>query len=469
MNHSSAGDGLERKLGLFSVTNIVIANMIGAGIFTTSGLLMQDLRNPIVMIGLWVAGGIIALCGALCYSELGAAIPRAGGEYVFLSRLFHPSLGFLSGWISFFAGFSAPIAASAIGFAEYLARAFPSILSPGVGDSEIETAVPKKALAILLVLVFTLIHIRGIELGAKVQNFLTVLKIVLISGLVLVGLSAGQGNPAHFFQGEAYRFDFKGWKTLGLSLMWIMFAYSGWNAAGYIGSEVKNPQRNLPRSLLLGTAVVLLLYLLLNLFYIYAVPPAEMSGVISIGGLAAGNAFGTVAESLLSLMISFALFSSLSAFIILGPRVYYSMARDGYFFRFAADVHPKYGVPSKSIALQGLMAAIMVLFGTFDQILTYMGFSLGIFPILAVLGVFQLRRRNMLSFRMPAFPLAPAIYMCAGISILVLSFFQRPVESSIAVAVVLAGIPVYIALRRRQKPHKTGSDPEMCDFGIRRG
>jgi len=441
MDRKQAENGLERKLNLFSITNIVIANMVGAGIFTTSGLLMADLRNPLIMIGLWIAGGLVALCGALCYGELGAAMPRAGGEYVFLSQLYRPSLGFLSGWVSFFAGFSAPIAASAIGFAAYLTRAFPDTLPFGEGAT-------LKIYAILLIMVFTGIHLRGIEFGAKIQNYLTLLKVGLIAALVLAGFSFGRGDMAHLFQGEEYSLEFGGWKTLGLSLMWIMFAYSGWNAAAYVGSEIKNPTRNLPRSLVLGTGIVMMLYLLLNLLYVYAIPPAEMSDLsrqaqLSIAGLAVGNLFGKTFEALLSIFISFALFSSLSAYIILGPRVYYSMARDGSFFRFAAEIHPKYGVPHKSILLQGGVAAVMVLWGRFDQILTYMGFSLGIFPILAVLGIFKLRRKDSTTFRMPGYPVVPVIYILAGTLILILSLFERPLESGIAIFMVVIGLPVY--------------------------
>lgn len=449
MKDNKTENELERKLGLFPLTNIVIANMIGAGIFTTSGLLMEDLRNPLLMILLWIGGGIIALCGALCYGELGAAIPRAGGEYVFLSRLFHPVFGFLSGWVSLFAGFSAPIAASAIGFTEYLTRAFPGLLSLGHFEGSFEATVLKKFYSILVIIIFIFIHVRGIEFGSKVQNFLTLLKVGLIVGLILFGFSLGKGSLAHFSQGGDFSFDFGGWKTIGLSLIWIMFAYSGWNASAYIGSEIKNPIKNLPRSLILGTGIVVFLYFCLNLFYVYAVPPKDMGGVISIGGLAAGNLFGKSFENLISILISFALFSSLSAFIILGPRVYYSMAKDRYFFRFASEIHSKYGVPSKSIMLQGAIAIVMVLFGTFDQILTYMGFSLGIFPILAVIGVFKLRRLNKSTYKLPGFPLVPIIYILAGASILFLAFFERPVESSIAILTVMVGIPVYLIFKKR--------------------
>lgn len=448
---------LERKLGLFPVTNIVIANMIGAGIFTTSGLLMSDLRNPLLMISLWVGGGIIALCGALCYSELGAAIPYAGGEYIFLSKLFHPVFGFLSGWVSFFVGFSAPIAASAIGFTEYLTRAFPQLLRFGIFEVPFEAAVLKKVYSIIIIVIFTMIHLRGIVFGTSVQNFLTSIKVGLIAGLIIIGFSFGKGSLEHLSQGNSFHFDFGGWKIIGLSLMWIMFAYSGWNASAYIGSEIKNPKKNLPFSLILGTGVVIILYFGLNFLYVYAAAPGNMNGVISIGGLAAGNLFGKSFENIFSILIAFALFSSLSAFIILGPRVYYSMAKDGYFFRFASEVHSVYQVPAKSILLQGLIASVILLSGTFEQILTYMGFSLGIFPILSVIGVFKLRRFKKSEYKMPGYPVIPVIYILAGASILVLGFLERPVPSSIAIFTVALGVPAYFLFKKRYKtPKGTG-------------
>jgi APA family basic amino acid/polyamine antiporter len=462
-NPNSPGDGLRRRLGLFPLTNIVIANMVGAGIFTTSGLLMKDLHHAGVMLALWVVGGLIALCGALSYGELGAAMPHAGGEYAFLSRLFHPILGFLAGWVSFFVGFSAPIAVSAIGFTDYIARAFPPILRIGIFGHPIVQSilrflhqtpedVLKKFYAILVIAIFTYLHTRGLELGAKVQNYLTGLKVFLIIALVAAGFAVGKGSLSHLTSSGAFGFDFAGWKTMGLALMWIMFAYSGWNASAYIGSEVKDPARNLPRSLLLGTGAVAVLYLALNLLYIYAVPATDMEGVVSIGGLAAGNLFGKSAETVLSVLISFALFSSLSAFLILGPRVYYSMAKDGVFFKSLAKVSPKFGVPDRAIVLQGLIAVILVMFGTLRQLLTYMGFSLGIFPILAVIGVFKLRRSGKSVVKLPGYPVVPALYILAGVTILVLSFLQRPKESSIAIGTVLIGIPIYLFFRKKYGP-----------------
>ncbi len=425
--------------------------MIGAGIFTTSGLLMGDIGNPRLLLLLWVVGGVLALCGALSYGELGAAMPQAGGEYNFLSKLFHPLYGFLSGWASFIAGFSAPIAASAIGFSEYFFRAFPQLGS--TMDLSMDTN--KKLVSIFVILLFSAVHLRGIKFGAKVQNYLTIFKVALVVGLLIVGFLWGKGDLSHFTDQIKITSDFGSWKTAGLSLMWIMFAYSGWNASVYVGSEIKNPRKNLAKSLIFGTLIVTLLYVLLNILFIYAISPVDMKGVIAIGGLAVNNLFGSSTDTVISLLISFALFSSLSAFIIIGPRVYYAMAKDGYFFKFLARVHPVFKVPSKAILTQALVSIILVLSGTFDQILTYMGFALGIFPILAVIGLFKLRKSGHSVLKLPGYPWVQVFYIVISLSILILAFFERPKESSIALISMLAGIPIFFAFKYLQ--HNTNS------------
>lgn len=449
-----AEEKLERKLGLFPATNIVVANMIGAGIFTTSGLLMSGLNDPVLMLILWAVGGIIALCGALSYGELGAAMPGAGGEYLFLSKLYHPIFGFLSGWVSFIVGFSAPIAASALGFSEYFTRAVPGFSIWIQNNGLMGPELTKKVLAVSVILIFTFIHYRGIKYGARIQNALTLLKILLIVILLTAGFSSGKGDLSNFAEGGTLLSGLAGWKTIGLSLMWIMFAYSGWNASTYLGAEIKNPTRNLPGSLIVGTVIVLILYLGINILYVYGINPEEMKGVISVGGLAMGNLFGKSAEILFSILISFALFSSLSAFIIIGPRVYYSMAKDGLFFKSVANIHKKFQVPSNSILLQCLIAVILVLSGTFEQVLTYMGFALGIFPVLTVLGVWRLRKKNPGAMRIMGFPITQVVYISAGILILFLSFLERPFESSIALLTVLIGIPFYFIFK------KTNTSPQ---------
>lgn len=453
-----AEDKLERKLGLFPATNIVVANMIGAGIFTTSGLLMAELHNPLLMVILWGVGGIIALCGALSYGELGAAMPGAGGEYLFLSRLYSPIYGFLSGWVSFIVGFSAPIAASALGFSEYFTRAVPGLGNWLQANGFMGLEITKKTLAVAVILIFTFIHYRGIKYGARIQNALTILKILLIVVLLAGGFASGKGDFSNFHKGGSPGSGLAGWKTIGLSLMWIMFSYSGWNASTYLGAEIKNPRKNLPGSLIYGTFIVMALYIGINILYVYGIEPKSMEGVISVGGLVMGNLFGKSAEILFSILISFALFSSLSAFIIIGPRVYYSMAKDGLFFKMAGRIHKRFQVPSNSILLQALIAVILVLSGTFEQVLTYMGFALGIFPVLAVIGIWKLRKTQPDALRIKGFPIPQIIYITAGIMILVLSFMESPLESSIAILTVVVGVPAYFLFKRNSK--KTSGEQE---------
>ena len=442
---------LERRLGLFSVTNIVIANIIGAGIFTTTGYLMGFLQNPVVMLILWGIGGLVALCGAISFGELGAAFPEAGGEYVFISKLYSPLLGFLSGWLSLIVGFSAPIAASAIGFAKYFTWAFPQLQNWLMLNEILSVENFSRCMAILVIVGFSFVHSRGIVLGARVQNGLTVLKILLVIGLIVAGLLLGEGSMQNVRLVKTFQFSFDNWKAVGLSLMFIMFAYSGWNSATYIGSEIRTPRKVIPRSLLISTLTVTVLYILLNLFFVYAVPASQMRNEPEIGGLAAGLAFGATAETIISLLISFALFSSLSAFIILGPRVYYKMASDGLFFESIARINRKHKVPSNAIFLQAVIAIVLVLSGTFEQILTYMGFSLGIFPIVAVAGNIKLRRSTHQQLRLPGYPYVQLFFIVVSIAILVLAYFERPVESSIAVLTALSGIPMYYWFQRKKK------------------
>ncbi len=417
--------------------------MIGAGIFTTSGLLLAQLHDPGLLLILWAMGGVIALCGALSYSELGARFPRAGGEYAFLSELFSPLAGFLSGWVSFFVGFSAPVAASSLAFSEYLFRAFPEDVAHP------QLMLFKKAAAVGIILVFTLIHYFGLKAGSKVQNLLTILKVSLIVVLVAAGFLLGEGSFSHFRVLPELGAGGAGLKTMGLALMWIMFAYSGWNASTYIGSEVLNPARNIPRSLISGTLFVTLIYLLLNTLYIYAVPATEMEGVISIGGLTANKLFGLTMDRFFSLFIAVILLSSISVLVIIGPRVYYAMAESDHFFGIAKRIN-RHKVPGISIIMQSGLAIVYVLSGTFDQIITLLSFSLGIFPILAVAGVFKIRLSKQSEYKTPGYPVPQLMFILFSLAILVLAFLERPLESSIALGVIAVGIPVYFLLKREK-------------------
>jgi APA family basic amino acid/polyamine antiporter len=439
-NRSEGGPGLKKTLGSFSLTNIVVANMIGAGIFTTSGLLIARLYDPMLMLGLWLAGGILAFCGALSYAELGSNYPEAGGEYTFLSRLYSPLPGFLSGWVSFVVGFSAPIAASALAFSEYLVRTLPWDGLTG------DPLLVKKVIAAGIIILFTTVHSFGLRSGSRFQNVLTMIKIFLIAGFLIAGFCFGDGSMAHVTERITGSPGHTRFRSAGWALILIMFSYSGWNASTYVGSEVREPGRNIPRSLITGTLLVTIIYLALNVLYIYAIPADAMSDVISIGGLAANRLFNISADRFFSAFIALILLSSISAYIIIGPRVYFAMSEAGHFFRMARRVN-RYHVPGISILAQSLLAMVFVLTGTFDQILTLLGFSLGVFPVLCVIGIFKLRIRGRSVLKMPGYPFAQILFVTVSAAILVLTFMERPVESGIALGVIAVGVPIYYLLK----------------------
>jgi APA family basic amino acid/polyamine antiporter len=431
--------GIQRSIGLGTATSIVVANMIGAGIFTTTGIMAKYVPNAFWILACWVLGGLIALCGALSYAELSTRMPDEGGEYLYLNRLYHPLFGFLTGWTSLFVGFSAPIAASAIGATAYL---YSGILPA-------EDIVLQKLGACLLILVFTVVHYSGIKTGSLVQNILTVLKIFIVCGLAFAGLLFGQGNFEYIvdsLSGPESSFAF------GTAMMLVMFSYSGWNASAYIAGEIRDPRRNLPRSLLWGTTMVIIIYLALNIFILYVTPFEQIKTTITVFELAAFNAFGPDISQILATLSGIALLSSLSAFILIGPRVYYAMSRDGLFFNFAARVHPRHHVPGRSIILQGMIAMIMVVVGTFEQLLVYIGFALGIFPLMAVVGLFVARAKKIgeeKAVKTWGYPVIPLIFLVCSASLLIIAYINRPLESSAAVLTVLVGIPLFYLWRSK--------------------
>jgi APA family basic amino acid/polyamine antiporter len=440
-------DELKRQLGLGTATSVVIANMIGAGIFTTTGIMLGELKSGgLVLLG-WLLGGLIALAGALCYAELATMMPRAGGEYAYLREIYGPLPAFLTGWTSFFVGFAAPIAMSALGAAAYIAPWF------GVAPQPDSPASPtEKSIAVTLVLIFSLVHALGVRFGAGVQNTLTILKLALLAGFIAAGLATLRG-AAPMAEGSLWSGSRPA--GLGVAMLWVMFAYSGWNAAAYLGEEVREPARNLPRALFAGTLVVMLLYLGVNLaFFLNAQIAAQLGGRVTVFDVAARLMFGDATGRWVSVLVFAALVSSLSAFVLIGPRVYFAMARDGCFFPAAEKVHPRLGTPLLAIAAQAAWAVLLVVTGRFDQLLTYIGFALGIFPLMAVAGVFVQRARQPQRerpFRVWGYPLTPAFFLLAMTAILVVAFYGRPKESSIAIATVVAGIPVYWFIFRKKQ------------------
>jgi basic amino acid/polyamine antiporter, APA family len=450
-------EALKREISLFSATILVIANMVGTGIFTTSGFIMEELGDPQTMLLCWFVGGIFALCGALCYGELGALFPKAGGEYVFLRESFGKGMGFLSGWISLIVGFSAPIAAASIAFASYFFQAISTDFNLNFqvafrGISLVSIS-PATILAASMIILFSLVHYHSLSLGTKVQNGLTIFKISLICIFIVAGLFWGRGSTTHFSGALDIGSVCQG--KFAVSLIFISFAYSGWNAAAYLGSEIKRPGRNLPMALFAGTGVVMCMYLFLNLVYIYALSPKQMAGVLEVGAGSAVSLFGENISKYFSGAIAMGLLSVLSAMIVTGPRVYYAMAKDGIFFHTFGTVNKLRRTPAHAILLQAAIAIVMVVTTSFEKLLIYIGFTLSLCAMLTVLGMIVLRIRRpdlKRGYKTVGYPLTPLLFILGNLWIIYFSIKSRPVASVLGLLTIGSGILVYAYFnyRRRQ-------------------
>lgn len=424
--------------------------MIGTGIFATTGFMAGDLGSAGAILGAWTVGAIFALAGALVYSELGINFPRSGGEYVYLTAAYGPTWGFMTGWVSFFAGFSAPIAAAALAFSDYLGHFFPALKQSSavvVGSGWLSLRLGYGQLAAAgLIAAFTILNCLGVALAAKVQVALSAIKLLVIGAFIFFGFALGTGSWDHFAQ-PAVRTS-----TLGLpvqfvvSLLWVMVGYSGWNAAAYVAEEIEKPERTLPRAIGAGTAIVAVLYVGLNLIFIYATPLEKMKGVLAIGALSAENLFGAGIAGLFAGLMAAAIMSTVNAMVTIGPRVYYAMAKNRAFFPAAARIHPGWHTPVAAILSQGACAMLMTL-TPFPDLIVYIGMSLTFFTVLAVASVFLFRRSRPEWSRLRAvnfaYPLVPLGYILVGTTMMVYGFINQPVASFSAFGTVAVGALVY--------------------------
>lgn len=414
-----------RQLGLISATALVVANMIGTGVFTTSGFLLADLGSPWRVLLAWLVGGVVAGCGALSYGALARHIPESGGEYLFLSRALHPAAGYIAGWISLLVGFSAPLAAAAYGFGEYTKPLLPGW--------------PPQASGSMLLVLFCLVHALHVPGGAWVQNFTVVLKVALI--LVFVGLgfsrlpAPAKTLPPDFSIG-----------AFAVSLVWISFSYSGWNAAVYLGGEIRDPQRNLPCSLLIGTGLVTMLYLALNAVFLFSAPPDELSGKLEVGRIAAHALGGSAWADAIAGLIALALATAVSSMMMAGPRVYARMAADGCLPRWLVTTR---GPPVPALAFQCLIALIMLWSATYDRLLTYIGFTLSLSTAATVVGLARLRRREGPGLIVPGWPWVPGLFLLAALWMAAFSVTRRPVESLAGFATIGLG---WVVWRIKSRP-----------------
>lgn len=437
---------------------IVVSNVIGSGILFLPAIVASIAPNPWVMLAVWIIGGLLAFTGAMAYAELAALKPKSGGEYVYLQEAFGPLPAFLTGWTSFVAGFSGAIAATSVAFAGFLGRFVPfaadttPYFSLPLGIITLSLS-PQTLMALALIAVMTIVHVLGLGPGRLVQNVLAVIKFSGLAIFVIAGLAWGRGSFDHFSGGAPVAPT--AWL---LALIPIMFSYSGWNAAAYIAEEVRDPGRNVPRALAMGTAAVVVIYVAMNIVYLYALPVAEMRTLnVRIVDAAAERLFGPLAANLLTMFSMLIAAGSVSAMVFAGPRVYYAMARDGLFFASAARVHPTWRTPVVAIVSQSLFCSLLVISGTLDQLANYTGFAIVLFASIAVTALFVLRRRQPdvpRPFRALGYPVAPAIFALAGYAIVLNSLYSDPKSSGVGVLVIGLGIPIYFifsSLRRRRR------------------
>lgn len=427
---------------------VVVANMIGTGVFTSLGFQLVTLQSGFALIMLWVIGGLVAICGALCYAELGAALPRSGGEYNFLGKIYHPSAGFVSGWVSSTIGFSAPVALAAMTFGAYTS----SSLLPEAPDSV--SLWVERGLAVALIVILTAIHTRQRHTSGNFQSLFTAIKVAVILLISLAGLALVTEYQPVSLLPKAGDMGALTSGAFAVSLIYVSYAYTGWNVATYLTDELEQPQRSLPRVLFAGAFGVMLLYILLNAVFLLTTPMEKLVGEVEVGVIAARHVFGQTGAMFTGGVLGLLLISTVSAMTIAGPRVLQVIGQDITAFRFLAKSNSE-GMPTTAVLVQSGLALIFVATATFDQVLVFAGFTLALNSLFAVLGLFVLRWRApdlARPFRVPLFPIVPIIYLALTIWTLGYVALERPQEVAVSFALIASGGVIYALSRLRQVP-----------------
>ena len=419
---------------------VIIANMVGTGVFTSLGFQLADIQSVFALMMLWIIGGVASLCGAATYAELGAALPRSGGEYNFLGRIYHPVAGFISGWVSTVIGFAAPIAAVALAFGKYSTAALPGDYAPWIG----------KALACALVIIVTLVHGRNRKASGQFQFGFTAIKVILILAFCLAAFIFTQNPQPISPLPQAGDWDVMTSAAFGVSLIYVSYAYTGWNAAVYISGELENPQRDLPRILIFGTGLVMLLYVLLNYVFLYAAPMAEMEGQVEIGYIAAKGIFGETGARIAGGMLSLLLISTVSAMTLAGPRALQAIGEDFKALSFLGKVN-KDGIPRNAIYFQSAIALLYIVTSSFKTIVVFAGAMLAFNSFLAILGVFILRYREPdlpRPYKTWGYPIVPLIYLAITSAMLIFVVIKEPHKAVFGVCVIAVGVVFYLVSAR---------------------
>lgn len=423
-----------KKLGILTASSLVISSMIGTGVFTSLGFQVVDIKSGFSILFLWLIGGVVAFCGAVCYAELGSVYKRSGGEYNLLRELYHPALGFVAGWVSITVGFAAPASLAAMALASYLGTIIPSL--------------PENHIAAATIVLFGVIHAQSLQLGSRIQNMTTLLKVVLILLFILVGF--GVSMPQEVVLSPTSQ----SWREIvsppfAVALIYVSYAYTGWNSSIYIIGEMKDPKRDLPKSLFLGTWIVMILYLLLNYIFLYTVPIDQLAGALEVGFLSGQAIFGALGGVIIAIAISVLLLSTVSAYVFLGPRVSKELGEDMRAFRILAKTNGK-GIPLNAYIFSTVLSLVFIYSSTFEQVLLYTSFLLISITTITVAGIFVLRYQGKVQsdgYRAWGYPFTPLLFILVSLWTLIFVAVQQPFESSVSIGIFLLGVVLYFVTR----------------------
>jgi len=446
---------LKRQLSLFDAVMLIAGDMIGTGIFISTGAIAETLPTPGGVLLVWLFGGLLALAGHLDVEQPFVAVVEQEGDYIYIREAYGRLMGFLSGWSSFLVTFS-----GAIAFLAVILNGFVSFFFPFLGSQDVIFSIPLPWIPIsatmgtlfsmAVVLLLSALHCLGVRQGTFMQNLLTALKIGALLGIIVFGFFLGKGDSAHFEP----LFD---WQKIGnISLFGaafipVIFAYSGWNAVTYIAGEVNDPERNLPRALLFGVLIVTALYLAINAVYIYAVPVTEMKGALRMSEVATTALFGYQTSAWITAIITISILGALNVVTMIGPRIYYAMAQDGVFFRGLTYVHPTFNTPARAIMLQAVWSTFLLLTNTWGTLFTYVSVIITLFSAFTIGSVIVLRYKRpelRRPYKLWGYPVVPVLFVLIHLAIVWGSVTEKPFESLIGVFIVALGIPAYVLWRR---------------------
>ncbi|MBS3915934.1 MAG: amino acid permease [Bacteroidetes bacterium] len=437
LTHIFAAFMAERKIDLLAATSIVVANMIGTGVFVSLGYQLFGTTAGFPILAIWLVGGLLAFLGALSYAELATRLPEDGGEYYFLSKIYHPALGFMAGFVSSTVGFAAPIAAAALALGAYLKGVFPGIN---------ETLV-----AGVIILAIAIIHMTNLKAGVSFQKVFTIIKVAII--VIFIAIGCMQGNVQNIsFSPEAFYFKEIINPAFAVSLVWVSFAYSGWNASAYIAGEIKNPGKNISRSILGGAALVTILYVLINSVFMMSTPASELVGKKEVGLVASNYIFGNNGGKIMGAIISILLISTISSMILAGPRVLQSMFSKIRGLQYFSE-RDSNGNPTRAILFQTILSLILMLTVNFDSLINYIAFTLSLFTILTVSGIIVLRFRHgkPQGYRAFGYPVTPVIFILTTLAVAIYFMKSHTPESLLGLGTALLGGLLYFISTDKKK------------------